>query len=318
MFWKKTVQMPQPALYQVEEAKAVVLPEEPSSQKHKTLSADKGLTILDCLVEAAPYMQELQPIDNMIGVTDRERFLCYLPAKNLNLADFVGRDVVGMTIPEGDAINLAIKTGKRGYVNVPKEVMGVPFKAVGLPVKDRSGKIIGGLGMGFILENQGKLMEAAQIVASSTEETSATVQEMSSTAENLAQKQNELLTISHETLEQIKKTSSILDFINDVAVTSNLLGLNAAIEAARAGEHGRGFSVVAEQIRKMSNNSAKSVQEIRGILGQIDQLIKTMSDKITDVATGGQQLSASTQQISLAVNKLASIAVDLERLAEII
>jgi hypothetical protein len=318
MFLKKTAQKPLPEVNPAEEAKAVVLPEDSAGRQHEASGAGKGWTILDYLVEAAPYIQKLQPIDNMIGVTDRENFLCYLPAKDLDLRDFVGRDVAGTPVPEGDAIKVAVNTGKECYVSVPKEVFGIPFKAVGIPVKDQYGKVIGGLGMGFNLKNQEKLIEMAQNVASSTEETTATVQEMSSTAEHLAKKQNELLDISLEMLEQIKKTSSILDFINEVAVTSNLLGLNAAIEAARAGEQGRGFTVVAEEIRKMSYNSARSVQDIREILNHIDRLIKTMSDKVTDVAAVGQQLSASTQQISSTIQNLASVAGDLEKLAEII
>jgi methyl-accepting chemotaxis protein len=96
------------------------------------------------------------------------------------------------------------------------------------------------------------------------------------------------------------------------------LGLNAAIEAARAGEHGRGFSVVAEEIRRMSLNSTKSVQDVREILIQIDRLIKTISEKVADVAGVGQQLSASAQQMSSTVENLFNVVGDLENICEII
>lgn len=54
-----------------------------------------------------------------------------------------------------------------------------------------------------------------------------------------------------------------------MAFTSNLLGLSTAIEAAHAGEHGRGFSVVAEAVRKLANYTASALKEIKGLLDEV-------------------------------------------------
>lgn len=74
------------------------------------------------------------------------------------------------------------------------------------------------------------------------------------------------ITANKETLQQVQ---TIADRINGLAMQTNLLSLNAAIEAVRAGEHGRGFSVVADEVRSLSQRSAESAKEISGMLSSL-------------------------------------------------
>ncbi len=80
----------------------------------------------------------------------------------------------------------------------------------------------------------------------------------------------------------IKSTSRIKEVLNvlsDVASQTNLLSLNASIEAARVGEHGKGFAVVAKEIRKLSDASVESADNIRNMLAEV----QTEADDILQV-----------------------------------
>lgn len=158
---------------------------------------------------------------------------------------------------------------------------------------------------------------------------------------------NEKVSTSSEMVKKLNHRSEeigdIVKIITDIASQTNLLALNAAIEAARAGEHGKGFAVVADEVRKLAEESVGSASKITSIIksiqedtvssaksmdqvineaktglevvketgeifGRIYESINGVANRIKQIALSSTDVSAATKQVSLSLNEMSYFA----------
>jgi methyl-accepting chemotaxis protein len=110
-----------------------------------------------------------------------------------------------------------------------------------------------------------------------------------------------------------EEIGNIVGVITAIAEQTNLLALNAAIEAARAGEQGRGFAVVADEVRKLAEQSADAAKQIGGLIKETQQDI----DKaISVMGTGAEELASGTDQVRAVDASFRDILTAVQRVTE--
>ena len=131
------------------------------------------------------------------------------------------------------------------------------------------------------------------------------------------------VTQSAEVVEKLgqssKQIGEIVDVISGIAGQTNLLALNAAIEAARAGEQGRGFAVVADEVRKLAEQSHEAAQKISIIIRDIQSdtsiAVETMNQGTSEVARGTEVIAATGDRFNFIVTMVQQLNSEIQEIS---
>lgn len=261
----------------------------------------------------APILAEMFPEGVFLYMTDLQKIAYRQPSKGFDMPN----NQVGYLLKDSDIASKTIKTKQVSIAEVDASIYGVPVLIVNYPLfnEDNENELVATFGIAIPKKAAAELRNMSNNLTASLNGIAAAIQLSAASSSQILDNEQELNEDIKGIINLSGEINNVSTFIKKIADETNMLGLNAAIEAARVGDAGRGFGVVAEKIRQLSEHSKSTVPKLKALTDNINAVVAEASEKSKISLHSSQEQAAVTEAITASIEEITAMAEELSVIA---
>lgn len=270
--------------------------------------------VVSAFPDFAPILAEMFHEGSFLYVTDLQKIIHRQPSKKFDIPAVQ----VDSELDESNIAYKVIRSKQPAFTEMDASQYGVPVSVVNYPLfdEDNGEEVVATLGIVIPKQTATHLRGMATNLDSGLSGISSAIQELSASATEIFNNQQTLNANIKEITGLSDEINEVSAFIKEIADETKMLGLNAAIEAARAGEAGRGFGVVADEIRKLSEESKSTVPKIKKLTDNIKDKVYEVDEKSKSSLHASQEQAAASEEITASIEEITSMSEELAKISQ--